>query len=302
MICGAGDHDRESRAMTISRRNMMQLSAAGAATLAVGARVAPAVAQATDDIRKHAAAWFAGRGFAQLPPLGLVTGHAFNDGLRYDESRTPDPQQNWFSIQYVARVGDIDERDRAGVLAGFHIIAIGHPAPAAPGALLNVVLEYLIDERKLDPARMLFVSTELFEPHRARVARYGVDRFMQRSLAEAKAAGDGSGHFEPRGHPAQPSFASVGIYYTAPGVAPTLPTAYPPPGYIEIAEVSIAAGSGGQGVAGSAGIGLERLAMAEGKPVPDFEQSRRALLQAIEVEARRTKQPLPPGHARFAAP
>ena len=287
--------------MRLSRRKVIGFSAAGAATLAIGGRFASAATPATDDIRRHALGYFGARGFVQTPPLGLITGYPFNDGLRYDESRMQYPQRNWFSIQYSARVDDIAGRNQPGVLAGFHIMAIGHPAPAAPGTLLTAVLEYLIAERKLDPTRVLFVSTELFKPHLERVARHGTNRFMQRSLAEAKAAGDGSGHFAPKGHPAQPSFATAGIYYAAPGLGPPSPTSYPPRGYIEIAEVPIPVNDGRQGETGNAGIGLERLAMAEGKPIPDFEQSRRVLLQMIEQEAKQSGKPLPPGHARFKA-
>jgi len=287
--------------MTLSRRKMIGLSAVGAATLAIGGRFASAATKATDEIRSHASAYFGKRGFAQTPPLSLITGHKFNDGLRYDESRAQYPQQSWFSIQYSARVDDIAERNRPGVLAGFHFMAIGHPEPAEPGTLLTVVLEYLITERKLDPARMLFVSTELFKPHLERGARHGTNRFVQRSLAEAKAAGDGSGHFAPKGHPAQPSFATVGIHYAVPGRAPPAPTSYPPPGYVEIAEAPITLGDRPRGETGNASIGLERLAMAEGKPIPDFEQSRHMLLQAIEDEAKHTGKPLPPGHAKFKA-
>jgi hypothetical protein len=289
-----------ARTMTLSRRRLMHLSAAGVATLAIGARPQSAQASATDEIQNHARAHFGKRGHVPVPPLGMITGQTFNDGLRYDESRMQYPQQNWCSIQYAARVEDIDKRDQPGVLAGFHFIAMGYPAPAAPGTLLTAVLEYLIDVRKLDPDRVLIVSTEMFEPHRERAARHGAKHVLQRSLAEAKAAGDGSGYFAPKGHPVHPSFATASIYYALPGRTPPLPTSYPPLGYIEIAEVPITMGNGQQGETGNAGIGLERLAMAEGKQAPDFQQSRRALLQAIADEAKQTGQTLPPGHARFA--
>lgn len=50
-----------------------------------------------------------------------------------------------------------------------------------------------------------------------------------------------------------------------------------------------------------AGLGLERLALAEGAPVPDFEESRLNLLRLIEDEAERTGKPLPDGYAMFAS-
>jgi hypothetical protein len=269
--------------------------------LTVGGRFVHATAKPTDEIRNHAIAYFGKRGFVEIPPLSLITGHPFNDGLRYDDSRTQYPRQNWLSLQYSARVDDIAERDRPGVLAGFTIMAIGHPMPAEPGTLLVAVLEYLLNERKLDPTRMVFVSTELFKPHLDRAAQFGATRFMQRSTAEARAAGDGSGHFAPSGHPAQPSFATVGIYYLMPGVAPPAQLSYPPKAYVEIAEAPITIGAGRQPETGNAGIGLERLAMAEGKPAPDFEESRRNLLLAIDNEAKRTGKARPPGYRKFAS-
>lgn len=55
------------------------------------------------------------------------------------------------------------------------------------------------------------------------------------------------------------------------------------------------------GSAEAAGIGLERVAIAEDKPIPDFEESRLNLLRIIEDEARREGKPLPPGYAMFAS-
>lgn len=282
--------------MILNRRHMIGLSAAGAAGVALG--VPRASAAATDDIRADALAYFGKQGFVEVPPLSLITGHAFNGGLRYDDTGVAHTQPRWISIQPAARVEDIAQRARPGVLAGFHVIVLRQPDAGDDDMLVRVV-GYLVDERKLDPTKLVFVSTEHFKPHltRKNVMRGG--RFVERSMADAKAAGDGSGVFAPKDHPHNPNLNTVGLYYPVRGATPPATLQYPPQGHLEIAEIEIPE-RGTKAASQLAAIGLERLAMAEGKPSPDFEGSRRDLLKAIEQEAKRTGKPLPPGYQAFA--
>lgn len=285
--------------MRCNRRDMIKFSAAGAATLVVGGYAASAAPMPIDDIRSSALAYFGKAGFVELPPLSLITDHAFNGGLRYDDTRPAMLPHGWISIQPATRIEDIAERHRPGVLAGFTIIGLQGAPGDERGALFDRMIDFLVEARGLDAGKMLFVSTELFRPHVERSDRVRADRVVERPLAEAQAAGDGSGYFAPKGHPYQPKVLSVGVYYPLSGAAQRQPMSYPPQGYIEIAEIDI---SPENDKPKCGGIGLERLAMAEGKPIPDFERSRRDLLRAIEAEARRTGKPLPPGYATFAAP
>jgi hypothetical protein len=167
--------------------------------------------------------------------------------------------------------------------------------------MFDLVMDFLVSRRGLEPARMLFVSTELFKPILGRLDGIGAEQFLERTVDEAEAAGDGSGFFAPEGHPYQPEIPTVGIYYRLSEPEPTGELSYPPEGYIEIAEVVIAPIDGQPDGPEGAGIGLERLAMAEEKSVPDFEDTRLNLLRIIEDEARREGKPLPPGYAMFAS-
>jgi hypothetical protein len=76
---------------------------------------------------------------------------------------------------------------------------------------------------------------------------------------------------------------------------------YPPEGYLDIAEVGIAPFGGDPGRPLFAGLGLERIAMAEGEEVSDFGETRLNLLRVIEDEAKRTGKGLPPGYTMFAS-
>jgi hypothetical protein len=292
---GRNDY-RGDAIVTMDRRRLIKLSLAGAATLAVGGRVASAQTAAAIEIRDSALAYFGQQGFTELPPLGLITGDTYNCGLRYDEWRAGNPPGRWVCIQPAARLEDIADKHRTGVLACFTMIGLRLSDADEPGALFKMVMDFLITRRKLDLTKLLFVSTEHFRPHLA-----GLEgaRFFQRATDEAVAAGDGSGFFAPDGNPSGVASASVGIYHVAPGAAPGEVLSYPPQGYVEIAEVMIPAPIGTAEPGG--GIGIERLAMAEGAPIAAFEETKIDLLRLIEDEAQRTGQPLPQGYGIYAA-
>ena len=287
--------------MTLDRRDLIKLSAASAAAMAVGNRISAAAARSIDDIRDSASSFFTGLGYAELPPLDMITGEDFNGGLRFDETRPETPTFSWFSVQPVARVDDIAERDRLGVLAGFTMMGLGHATPTAPGGLFGSVLDFLIGERNLDPERLVYVSTALARPHIDRFAAVAAGRFIERDLDEAISANDGSGYFAPAGHPQAPEYLTVGIYYPAFPSPASAELAYPPADHIEIAEIEILSGDARPSEHEHGALGLERLAMAEGVPVPDFDETRLNLLRIIEDEARREGKPPPPGYDVFAA-
>ncbi len=284
--------------MTIDRRTLLRLSAAGAAALATGGRIAFAAPGPIDEVQASALGYFGKHGFTELPPLSMITGEAFNGGLRFDETDSDSPSEPTIRLQPAARVEDIANRSEPGVLALFNIIGLRDPDPE-DGTLLSRVMDFLTNVRDLDPGRMLFVSTELLRPHVGRVDGVSGDQVIERPMDEAKAAGDGSGFFAPAGHPLQPAYPTASIHYPLPGIEPDPSPTYPPEGYIEIAEVGLPSpdGAGDTG----AGIGLERLAMAEGEDVPDFEKTLLNLLRVIEDEAERIGKPLPDGYTKFAS-
>ena len=286
--------------MSVSRRNLMKLSAAGAAAFATAAPERP-VRAATGDLRDRVLDHFRGLGFAELPPQDMITAEDFNAGLRYDDTRSEIVPSAWVSIQPAARVDDIALRGDPQVLACFNIVGLRNPPLAPPGVLFRSVMDFFVREVGLDPDRILFVSTELFRPYIDAFDQARVGQFFERPLAEALAAGDGSGFFAPRGHPNAPEKTTVGVYYPVPGAAPGRATAYPPDGFMELGEIDIPPLDGGSPEHEGAGLGLERLAAASGEMMPDFEDSRLKLLRIIEDEAARTGKPLPPGYAIFAS-
>jgi len=285
--------------MAISRRTLLELSLTGAAGLAAGRGLAVAAPDGTETLAADFEVYFDTLGYRPLPPLDMITGESFNGGLRYDDTRLDNPANATLCLQPSARIGDIAERGKPGVLALFTICALRQPEPAAPGMLFGQILDFLVSGRKLDPERMVFVSTEVFEPYGEQYGTVRAGQFLKRSTDEAMAAGDGSGYFGPRDHPARPGFATVSIHYPLAGAVGS-GLSYPPEGYQEIAEIGISPleGAGGAEVGG---FGLERVVLAEGGAIPDFEQSRLALLQLVEDEAQSSGKDLPPGYDSFTA-
>ena len=123
---------------------------------------------------------------------------------------------------------------------------------------------------------------------------------MRRPLAEAMAAGDGSGYFSPKGHNLKPKMPTVSIHFITDG-GPAGGRRYPLTGAIELAEFSLRVGPRRDSVVQEGAFGLERILMAQGKTVDDFEQSRRKLLRAIADEAKRRGVPKPDAFETFGA-
>ncbi len=290
--------------MAVSRRTLLSLTMTGAAGLALGPKLGHAASETVSSTTATLAADFTshfGRlGYDWIAPLQMITGHSFNGGLRYDDTRKdPVPGKSMF-VQPAARVEDAARGDVPGVLALFTIFGVRVDRPEEPGALFGQVLTWLVEQRGLDPARLVFVSTDTFMPYRDRHDIVRAGRVLQRARDEARNAGDGSGFFAPKGHPEEPAIDTVGIYYPLPG-APTGELSYPLNGYLEIGEISITPLDRSAVSFEACGFGLERLVMAEGGAAPDFETSRQALLRLIEHEADRTGAALPKGYEIFSA-
>ncbi len=168
--------------MDLTRRRVIHLSAAGAAMFTAGSRLALAASAPVDDVRDNALRYFGKRGFAETPPLEMITDSAFNGGLRYDETTPNPPSAPTVTVQTAARTGDIAERERPGVLAAFTIFGIAQPGNAEPGSLLSSVMDFLTTERKLDPGRILLVSTEDFRPLVDQIDGIAAYRILERAV------------------------------------------------------------------------------------------------------------------------
>ena len=242
------------------------------------------------DLRRKLAAI----GLAETPPLSVVDpASAFNGGLRYDESQVPVPPAS-FVIQPCARVDDIGEAGRIGILPLFHIVRVDWPEGTSIGEGTASTLTFLIRDLGLDPNRLAIVSTSAVQDYAAQMQAAGIEQsnVVIRPVEEAKAAGNGSGFFR---HPQDPKieFPTAGLYYWTGNAEPAAVSAYPlPEGWLEIGEINLSS----QFPLG-AGFGLERLQSTLGDPMPDWESGKRALLDMIDRDFGGDP---PPGRALFA--
>lgn len=285
--------------MKLNRRHVLRAAATGGVSLLVPQTPAHALegSGSTTRFLQH----FSGKGARELDPLPLITGSAFNGGLRFDDTRRSYPGDMSVCIQPSCRVEDAGRSGETGVLALFHIMALNLPAGAGSGDALTQLVSYLIEEAALDSGKLVYVSTDMFEPHRARDPLLQKGRFVKRDISEAQAAGDGSGFFAPAGHPDTRGFATVSLHYPI-GAVTAGELGYPLPGHLEIAEISLAEPGSAASVNVVGGIGLERLALVTGEQAPDFAESRAALLENVRQEASNTGKDLPKGLEAFANP
>ena len=293
--------------MTMDRRAFMKTGAGAAAAAALTDVFKAMPALAADDATGLARR-FADLGYKMVEPVDLIRPHGFNGGLLYtclNEYHRDDPRsepERWFVMQGCGRLEDLDRKQEPGVLAHFHILSFRNNAPAYRGELLDQLLNFLVREADFKPERLLLVSTEKFKPYVKLLKPYGITekQVFYRSMDEARKEGDGSGFFSPEGHPASPGNHCASIHY-APDAA-TLPEtlSYPPQGYYEICEFLFESEKVPTSKLEVASFGVERLAMAQGKPAGDFESSRKHLISKLEEEAKRRGIDLPHAHRRYA--
>ncbi|MEM7393750.1 MAG: hypothetical protein AAF492_15520 [Verrucomicrobiota bacterium] len=293
--------------MAIDRRVFMKTGAgaAAAAALADIFRAMPALASAdATGLARH----FADRGYKMVDPVDMIRPHGFNGGLLYtglNEYHMDDPGKEpdkWFVIQGCGRLEDLDRKHEPGVLAHFHILSFRNNAPAYPGETFDLALGFLVRQAGFKPERLAFVSTDKFKPYLKLLQPYGISesQVVYRSIDEARKAGDGSGFFSPKGHPAAPGNHCVSFHYVPEGTPLPDKLGYPPEGYFEIGEFLFESEKVPTSKLEVASFGVERLAMARGKPAGDFESSRDSLVAKLEEEARRRGIDLPHAHRRYA--
>lgn len=251
---------------------------------------------------QDAIAFFTAQGYRETPKLDLITGDAFNGGVRYDETAPGGLQDGkTLILQNCIRMEDMNFHDRPDVLPYFHILAIGLNEPSPPATALKTMLEYLVTHLELDPGRFVFVSTEVFAPYFSHLKPYGISpsQLVTREKKEAIAAGDGSGYFAPADHPHVSPYHSVSIHYARHPDAMKQELTYPLHGFLELGEVMIHEDAPDIEDIQIAALGVERLSMAMGSPVESFAQSRDLALTALEQEAKRRNIPLPPAYEKL---
>jgi hypothetical protein len=291
-LCNTGDKGN----MTLDRRRMMGLSAAGVAGMMMAGLPAWAQGNSTStEFLDH----FSAKGFEKLKPLSLLTEFGFNGGLRYDDTRSDYPAGPSVCVQPACRIDDIGKANKPGVLALFNIMVVNVPDASLSGTAAEQLLEFAIEHAGLDPAKIVYVSTDLFEPYLKDSALLQKGQFVRRERGESMTTGEGSGFFAPAGHPQTPGFPTVSIHY--PINADTEPDMnFPLPDHLEIGEIILEDRQvGRQGPVGG-GFGLERLALASGKPAPDFTESRVEFLRLARLEAEETGRKLPVGYEAYS--
>ncbi len=218
------------------------------------------------------------RGYQSVAALPLVTGNPFNGGLQYDDSGIPKPLH--YVVQPASRIDDVSHRSRPGALPLFHVIACSK-AREEVGASLDLTLDYLINVVGLDRQRLRLTSTEKARLLFPVLARYGVKESQIRLVdwQEARLKGEGSGYFEPKGHPRSPSFDTVSIEYI-----------FPDGSELEIAEIGILA------PVANFGVGVERVTMARQNKLMRWEDGLPGFRHAVEQDARRQGLALPKGY------
>ena len=226
------------------------------------------------------------RGYSAVPAASLITGHAFNGGLRYDDEVGALAAKTYVK-QRVARVEDAANKSRPGTLPCFTIIGLDTSTPALANTAADLVLAYLTGVAGLDPARMRVTTTQHSSAFFPLLAKYGITSAQVRLRAwdEAVRSGSGSGYFAPAGHPSKPSAPSFSLEYVMPDGAE-----------LEIAEITHCDGTGRS----SGGIGVERVEMARTGRCPTWASQVDVLTRALQDESKRTGAPIPAGAAVLA--
>lgn len=164
-------------------------------------------------------------------------------------------------LQPCARISDLVEKGRFGVLPVFTIAGIAHPNPPSSTAGLAMMISFLTREAGLPLSRLSFTTTRLRQDDIDLLASLGVTRIRLRNVREAKALGDGSG------------------WYTSPVSGFSAPTT----------SVEFSRGGRtvelGEAIASACCLGLERLRWAMGGAMHTWTEALPAALDAIEEQS-----------------
>ncbi|MCG7521023.1 hypothetical protein [Ruegeria sp. Ofav3-42] len=235
---------------------------------------------------------FSELGYTQTTPLSIATGaNDYNGGLRHDFDQAELPM-GAFVIQPLARVADVEEKQRPDVLPLFHEVGC-HPADADGQTTTRLMVGLLTDKFGLDPSRLAFVSVPQADTMRPVLDEIGLPfakKVLLRDEAEALAARDASGYFFPDPF-GDYYIVTMGVYYRVGETDEPAPTAYPPPpNWTEIGEIVIDGTVAPLGIS----IGAERLTYALTGQYPTWDQRLGLLFATAEENGAE-----PPGLAAF---
>ncbi|WP_282152327.1 hypothetical protein [Ruegeria atlantica] len=285
--------------MGLNRRKLVQLGTAATASAALPRFAIGATGQNEAFEAEFAEtlaglkAAFAKLGFSESQPFSIVTGNVdYNGGLRHDFEQKK-LQPNAFVIQPLARVADVEEKNRPDVLPLFHEVGC-HPEDAVSGRdTTELMVRLLTEEFSLDPSRIAFVSVPQADDVRSVLDGMNLpfsQKVLLRDEAEALAARDASGYFFPDPF-GEDYLVTMGVYYRVGNQTEPAPESYPPSAnWTEIGEIII----GGEAASLGISIGAERLTYALTGQFPTWDQRLDALFAHIDLGHAE-----PPGIAAF---
>ena len=287
--------------MELNRRKAVQLGTAATLSSMLPGGAVAATGQnnefeaAFQDTLTRVRALFSDLGVSETRPLPIVTGVSdYNGGLRHDFDQSALPTGS-FVFQPLARVADINEKNRTDILPLFHEIGC-HPDQDADGQMTTrLMVRMLTADLGLDPSRIAFVSVPQSTDMRPVLDEMGLpfsDKVLLRDEAEALAARDASGFFFP--DPFGDTYVvTMGVYYRIHDTEEPAPATYPPSAnWTEIGEIIIGGDAASMGIS----IGAERLTYALTGLFPTWDQRLGALVGRVDADSEGTH---PPGLAAF---
>jgi hypothetical protein len=271
--------------VSITRRDFIRttvtigIGGALASTCATTPRMKdPSLYLDVEETKQQAIRFMNHNGFHSTPAAPLISGLQFNGSLNYDDHIADKTHDLWV-LQRCARVEDALTKGKAGTLPMFTILSLSTARGGSKERGASNIWNYLVNIVGLDPKKLRITTTEFARPLFAFFARYGVEesQIRLRSVDEARQQGNGSGYFEPKGHPHGPSFPTYSIEFVMPDGQE-----------LEIAEIDLE-----QRVAG---FGVERVAMARNERLISWNESLPAFEAAINEEVERRGKNIPAGY------
>ncbi|MCX7393324.1 MAG: hypothetical protein NTW75_04275 [Planctomycetales bacterium] len=267
--------------MSIDRREFLKVGAAfGVAS--VSTKTAASVGITPEETTAQIARYLAGRGYTKVKPVPLVTGHPFNGGLEYDEDETS-LKPVTYVVQTVARANDVSVAHVLGTLPLFTILGVKTGNGANEEDAVGLLMGYLTKEADLDPQRIRLTTTKRASHCFPLFEKYGITKsqIRLRPWAEAFADGNGSGYYNPHGHPRKPASESISLEYVLTGGKE-----------IEIGEIGYHSGMRPR----VGGLGIERVTMARNNRAMMWSERLGAFKAAVKADAKRQGRPLPLGY------